>query len=386
MPWLFRLLLPVLALLVACPPLGERVGRLIEPPAPTRGFAPARMARAEARLAALPRFHALLVARDGQVFAARRFRGPPIDASVNVKSASKSVLSALVGIAIGKGVLAGLDQPVALWLEPDFPENPDPRLYEITVGDLLSMRSGLERTSGEAYGGWVASANWVRDALARPMTGDPGGRMRYSTGNTHLLSAVLTRAAGRSTYALARDWLADPLGIDLPPWPRDPQGLYFGGNDMRLSPRAMLRFGELYRMGGMDAGRRILPEGWVETSWRPLGFSAWSGHGYGYGWFAGSLGGHAVHFAWGYGGQMIYVVPKLRLTIVMTSDAAPHPRAESHISTLHAVVAEEIVPAAVEGAPPEDEVQRAGSADSASSTADGVSSSGSSSGVSRPGT
>ncbi len=385
MPWLFRVLLPILALLVACPPLTEQVGRMVAPPEPTRGFDPARLARAEARLEKLPRFHALIVARDGQIFSARRFRGPSLETPVNVKSASKSVLSALVGIAIERGVLDGLDQPVAPYLKRDFPADPDPRLYDLTVGHLLSMRSGLERTSGTAYGAWVASPNWVRDVLARPMTGDPGGRMLYSTGNTHLLSAVLTRASGRSTYDLAREWLAQPLGIALPPWPRDPQGIYFGGNDMLLSPLAMLRFGELYRMDGMFEGRRVLPEGWVDRTWRPLGFAAWSGHGYGYGWFAGSLGGHAAHFAWGYGGQMIYVVPKLRLTVVMTSDPAPHPRTESHIAALHAVMSEEIVPAAVKGAPPEDEVQRAGSAASASSTAPGVSSSGSSSGAAAPG-
>ena len=66
-------------------------------------------------------------------------------------------------------------------------------------------------------------------------------------GSSHLLSAVLTRASGRSTHALAREWLGEPLGIEIPPWPRDPQGIFFGGNDMLMSPRALLRFGELYR-------------------------------------------------------------------------------------------------------------------------------------------
>ena len=77
--------------------------------------------------------------------------------------------------------------------------------------------------------------------------------MLYSTGSSHLLSAVLTRASGRSTHDLAREWLAEPLGIELPPWPRDPQGIYFGGNDMLMSPRALLRFGELYGIVGLEA-------------------------------------------------------------------------------------------------------------------------------------
>ncbi|HEY0027368.1 MAG TPA: serine hydrolase [Allosphingosinicella sp.] len=144
-----------------------------------------------------------------------------------------------------------------------------------------------------------------------------------------MTSAVLTRASGRSTHDLARKWLAKPLGIELPPWQRDPQGIYFGGNDMLMSPRALLRFGELYRGDGVLEGRRILPEGWVAQSWRPRTTSPWSGNPYGYGWFSQQAGEHDVHFAWGYGGQMLFIVPDLELTVVMISDPSPHARAES---------------------------------------------------------
>lgn len=379
MPWLFRVLLPVLALLVGCPPVAERAGRLFLPPPPTHGLAPELIADAVGRARALPRLYSLVVAREGEILVAERFGGPPLTQPVNIKSASKSVLSAVVGIAIGRGVLSGVDQPIAPILSGDLPENPDPRLAEITVGDLLSMRSGLERTSGASYGAWVASANWVRDVLSRPMTGDPGGSMTYSTGNSHLLSAVLTRVSGRSTHALAEEWLARPLGVDLPPWPRDPQGIFFGGNDMRMSPLALVRFGELYRNDGMVGATRVLPEGWVAASWKPQGISGWSGYGYGYGWFSRRVRGFAVHFAWGYGGQMVFVVPDLALTVVMTSDAAPHPRGESHVADLHALLADDIIPAAVKGAPPEPDTQaqREGKAARASSTMPGVRSSGS---------
>jgi CubicO group peptidase (beta-lactamase class C family) len=176
--------------------------------------------------------------------------------------------------------------------------------------------------------------------------------MLYSTGSSHLLSAVLTRASGNSTYELAQDWLAEPLDITIPPWARDPQGIYFGGNDMLMSPRALLRFGELYRNAGMMDGRRILPEGWVEESWRPRTRSPWSGNDYGYGWFSINAGGHPVHFAWGYGGQMLFIVPDLELTVVMISNSAPHPRAESHLPMLHALLADGIIPAAERGASP----------------------------------
>ena len=297
----------------------------------------------------LPRLRSLLVLRDGETLAERRFNGgPPLDQPVNIKSASKSVMSALVGIAIARGVLTGVEQPVVSVLGRDAPANPDPRLARVTVGNLLSMQAGLERTSGEYYGRWVSSPNWVRAALSRPFVDEPGGGMLYSTGNTHLLSAMLTRASGRSTLQLAREWLGEPLGIAIPAWSTDPQGIYFGGNQMRLSPRAMARFGELYRLGGVIDGKRVLPSHWIEQSWTPRAVSPWSGGRYGYGWFIGEAAGHPVRFAWGYGGQMIYVVPDLRLTVVMTSDPNGA-RDNGHIGALHGLLADGIVPAAERG-------------------------------------
>lgn len=314
----------------------------------TRGLDPVRMQAAVQRARGLPRLRALLVARHGDTLAEHRLAGPALDTPVNIKSASKSVLSALAGIAIGRGVLTGVDQKIAPVLRADLPPNGDPRLAEIDVADLLTMRAGLGRTSGANYGAWVASPNWVRYALARPFDDDPGGRMLYSTGSSHLMSAVLTRASGRSTHDLATDWLARPLGVTLPPWPRDAQGVYFGGNDMLMSPRALLAFGELYRQNGVIDGRRILPAGWVEQSWTPRTISPFNGHGYGYGWFAKRVGDHDVRFAWGYGGQMLFVVPDLALSVVMISDPSPQERGD-HLDQLHALLDEAIIPAAEQG-------------------------------------
>jgi CubicO group peptidase (beta-lactamase class C family) len=318
-------------------------------PVETRGLDGAILADTVAQARRLPRIRSLLIRRDGQVLVEERFNGgPPLDRPVNIKSASKSVLSALVGIAIAKGVLTGVDQRVVSVLGNEAPPKADPRLARLTVEDLLTMRAGLERTSGENYGRWVSSRNWVRFALARPFVEQPGGAMLYSTGNTHLLSAMLTRASGRDTHALMRDWLARPLGITIPPWSRDPQGIYFGGNDMLMSPRSLARFGELYRLGGVIDGRRIIPARWIEESWTPRTVSPWSGGQYGYGWFVGTSRGHPLRFAWGYGGQMLFVVPDLKLTVVMTSDPGGA-RDNGHIAALHALLDDGIVPAAKRG-------------------------------------
>ena len=170
--------------------------------------------------------------------------------------------------------------------------------------------------------------------------------MLYSTGNTHILSAILTRVSGRSTRELFREWLADPLGIRLGAWDRDPQGIYLGGNNMALSPYGLLRFGELYRKNGVADGRHIVPASWIEASWTPRTRSVHSGEAYGLGWFITSMRGHDVRYAWGFGGQMLYVVPDLGLTVVMTSDIDTPSGRTGYVDELHRLIAEQIIPAA----------------------------------------
>jgi len=304
-----------------------------------------RLDEAVERARGLSNLHALIVAHDGEVVAEHAFRGPAADRPVNIKSASKTVMSALVGIAIDKGVLEGVGQPIASVLGPAIPKDADERVGEITVGHLLSMQAGLERTSGRNYGAWISSGNWVQFVLSRPMADEPGGRMLYSTGSTHLLSAMLTRAAKRSAHELAREWLGEPLGIQIPPWTRDPQGIFLGGNEMALSPRALLRIGEMYRQGGTVDGKRILPESWIRESWTPRTASPFTGDAYGYGWFIKNVRGHPVYYGWGYGGQMLYVVPSLALTVVMTSDPTQPSRQDGYRDQLHALLADGIIPA-----------------------------------------
>lgn len=315
--------------------------------APSAQADPERIERAFASAQKLPRLHALIIAKDGRTLAARAFRGPGLDRPANVKSVSKSVVSALIGAAIERGVLTGIDARVAELLPLDLPRAADPRLFKLTVGHLLSMQAGQERVTNQNYGRWVTSPNWVRFSLASRFVAEPGGPMLYSTGNTHLLSAILTRAAGRNTYLLVRDWLARPLGISIPPWDRDPQGIYFGGNNMVISPRALLRFGEMYRRGGIVEGRRVISEDWIRRSWTPLTRSPYSGDAYGYGWFITTLDGAAAYYARGYGGQYVYVLPERAITLVITSDPMIHVRVDGYGSALRSL-AEELVSAAAQ--------------------------------------
>ncbi len=287
----------------------------------------------------LEHLKSVMVAVDGVTVAARAYRGNDIDAPTNIKSASKSVISALVGMAIERGLLRGTDQKIADILTTELPEDPDPRLRQVTIGHLLSMQAGLERTSGANYGSWIASRNWVRNALARRFVDEPGGAMLYSTGSTHLLSAILTKVSARSTLDLARDWFAPLEQFHIASWQRDRQGIPLGGNQMAMTTRSLLAFGELYRAGGRAPdGTRLLSQDWIAASWQPRTTSRWTGDGYGYGWFIREMGGQTVYFGWGYGGQMIYVVPGLALTVAITSDENPSAR-NGYRDALHALMA-----------------------------------------------
>lgn len=290
--------------------------------------------------ASLPALRTVIVARDGRILAERGYHGGSPTSPTNIKSASKVIVSTLVGIAIERGLLQGTDQPIAPLLAAELPPDPDPRLARVTIGHLLSMQAGLAPTSGPRYGAWVASGNWVRSALAQPFVDEPGGGMLYSTGSTHLLSAILARASGRSTLALARDWLGEVEGFAITAWERDPQGIHLGGNQMAMAPRSLLAFGELHRRHGRNAaGRQVVPARWVAESWRPRTRSVWSGDGYGYGWFARRIGGYDVRYAWGYGGQMLYIVPTLDLTVVMTSSSDAASAGSGHRDALHDLLA-----------------------------------------------
>ncbi len=291
--------------------------------------------------AALQPLKVVLVSRDGRTVARRAYNGQRLDGATNIKSASKSIISALVGIAIDRRVLDGVEQPVAPILKADLPGRPDPRLQNVTIGNLLSMQAGLSRMSGPNYGRWVSSRNWVRFALSEPFDGEPGGDMLYSTASTHLLSAVLTRRTGQSTLSLAREWLGPIKDFDISSWERDPQGIYLGGNQMAMTAGSLLAFGEVYRNGGRTAdGRQVIPADWIAQSWTQRTTSRFSGDGYGYGWFLRQIGGEDVKFGWGYGGQMIYIVPSLGLTVAMTSrDTGPSARS-GYRDALHGLLAD----------------------------------------------
>ncbi|MGO3739200.1 MAG: serine hydrolase domain-containing protein [Marinomonas foliarum] len=290
-----------------------------------------------------PNIKTIHIAYKGDVVWAKAYNKANLDAVANIKSASKSLMSAVVGMAIERDVIHGVDQAIAPIFDDSLPKDPDPRLKKITVSHLLSMQAGLERTSGRYYGRWVASDNWVQTVLSRPFIDEVGGDMQYSTGNTHLLSAIIMRQSGENTYQLANKWFKG-TGVWVQSWEADPQGVPMGGNQVGMTPASLLAFGELYRRGGVtEKGKRILSKKWIEESWQPRTESRFHRGLYGYGWFIQTFANVQGYYGWGYGGQMIYVFPTLDLTIAITSDEYLPSGKTGYRDLLHDMVSQDIV-------------------------------------------
>ncbi len=263
-----------------------------------------------------------MVAVGEEVLAERAAPGADVDRPTNIKSASKSLVGALAGIAIDEGLLLGVDQPLAEALPAGVVAAAPEVARRLRVEHLLTMTAGLTSTSFENYGAWVASDNWLRSALAREAVAPAGERFIYSTGNTHLLGAAIAEAAGLPLPEYADRVLFGPLGITAS-WDRDPQGHAFAGNNLGMSTRDLLRFGQLMAAGGVWQGRQLVPRQWIEASTRRQSEGLPERYGaYGYLWWLPE-GDPRLWLAAGYGSQLLVVAPESRVVAAVTATLEP---------------------------------------------------------------
>ncbi len=272
----------------------------------------------------------------------------PVDAMHVIHSCTKSIVSALIGIAIAQGHIESVDIPIVEFLG-DRVGQPKERVRALTVEHLLTMQTGLRSQDSYLYQ-WrglfetMNTADWTRHVLQLPLDVEPGTRFDYSNLSSYLLSAILTAATGMDTLSFARQYLFAPLGIEAVRWERGPQGIYIGWARMWLKPHDMAKIGLLFLQQGRWENRQVLPAHWVSESTRARSFPkryrhvlaqngqvdyrATIGHwlfanlarpfadGYGYQWWLDKGGMYA---AIGVGGQYIVVVPQRSLVVVFTS-------------------------------------------------------------------
>jgi CubicO group peptidase (beta-lactamase class C family) len=317
-----------------------------ESTAAAQGLDSELLARADRAIEAeYPNIYSLLVVRHGYLVFEKYYRGHNRFDEYNIKSITKSITSALIGIALEQRYLSSLDQRVVEYL-PEYAARPiDQRKQAITLRHLLTMTSGFAWTEDD-IDAWVSSPNWVRYAMNRPLAHNPGETFTYDTASSHLVSAVLSKATTLSEFQFADEQLFGPLGISARVWPADPQGYTFGGSELHLTSRDLAKFGYLYLNNGYWDGKQVVPATWVTGSTTEhhskVGF--FGDEGYGYLWWVTKDQGHAAFFALGYGAQYVYVVPDLDLVVVITANTAIAPKA---IKDAGPLIRSFIIPAAI---------------------------------------
>ncbi len=258
----------------------------------------------------------------------------------HVASVTKSVLSALIGIAIYHGFIHSVDQKVLDFFPEYQPADDQPQKYEISLRHLLTMtvpypfeawREPLDQLSMQP--------DWIKYTLDRLGQNGRIGDFKYSTAGAHLLSGILTRCTGMNARAFANQYLFEPIGMRAIPnykmeafgfeelfgskirgWVEDPQGNSTGGWGLTLTARDMARFGFLYLNEGLWQDKRILPQTWVSQS------TTLNANHYGYLWWLGQENGLPLYMALGDGGNAIICIPGKDLLVAITSAFMPNPR------------------------------------------------------------
>ncbi len=283
----------------------------------------------------LPLTHSVLVAREGKLVVEEYFYGFDRETWHDMRSASKTITSTLIGLAIQEGRVDDVSA-TALSFFPRYRryENWDPRKARITVRDLLTMSSGLDANDSDprsvasegAYQSQTQRPDWIKLALDSPMIDDPGSQPLYGGANPLILGGILAQALDEPVEWFAHRTLFGPLGIEHYKFQLDPTGVVYMGGGVYMRPRDMAKYGQLYLDGGVWQGERILSAEWVRESWGRYGRLApldRNGHQYGYLWWHHryEIGDRTIETveARGNGGQYIFVVPALDLVVVITA-------------------------------------------------------------------
>lgn len=308
-----------------------------------------RLAALTAAMRAWPELgvHAILIERSGRLVYEEYFDGfderwgEPLgrvamtrDTKHDLRSVTKSVISALTGIAVGSGAIRSLDQPMVEWF-PEYPELNTAERRRLTLGHVLAMTTGLEWNEEVPYNDprndeirMTRDSQPLHYALSRRFAHEPGEEFTYNGGLTHVMGAVIERATKSSLEDYSRTRLFEPLGITDVEWMGDLAGMPAAASGLRLRPRDLAKFGSLYLHGGQWNGKQVIPADWVQLStrrhfrFRPrTGPDAGGEFGYSYFWwyncYPTSNGLIEARTAVGNGQQRIFVLPGLDMVVTI---------------------------------------------------------------------
>ncbi|GLH82332.1 hypothetical protein SSBR45G_72410 [Bradyrhizobium sp. SSBR45G] len=302
------------------------------------------------------RFDSLLITRHGRIVLDASYAPYHADELHIINSATKAVVATLIAMLQKDGVLDSLDHPVLDLFGDRKIDNVDARKQAITVQHLLNMTSGLDWDEGYMGGTETSmfemgrSPDWVQYVLDRPMAHAPGETFYYNSGNSHLLSAIVTKLTGKSADDFASERLFAPLGITEHAWFKDSKGISSGGFGLALRPRDMARIGYLYLRGGRWGEQQLLPPSWIEAvNHATTSMKAPFDPGLNYANQFWALPDRSVVMAVGYHCQIIMVLPAADIVAVTTArDFCPFRKLANDI--LATVKSSDALPAAPEAA------------------------------------
>ena len=294
------------------------------------GLDPMLVARMYYNASKLDTIYSLLVVKNGRLVAEKYFNAGSINEMGKRASVTKSYTSALVGIALDKGYISSVDQKMVDFFPDEADRITDPRKKEITIQNMLEMRSGYPSEEHNAAAWEIMWSGDYLDAIADlPLSADPGTRFQYSNLTAHWTGIIAARASGMDLMTLGNEYLFGPLGVTPgEDWLRDVDGYYIGGGDIIFSARDMAKFGLLYLNGGEYDGKQIVPAAWVHDSLQTYtanefdvtSIGRFKNMGYGYMWWSAKVGDRYVSFAWGHGGQLIVLDHVNDMVVVTTAD------------------------------------------------------------------
>jgi len=247
-----------------------------------------------------------------------------------MQSVTKSVVSTVIGIAVGRGDFPDLDTPVLKYFESGSVDNVDDKKRQMTIRHLLTMTTGLEWNEDYPYSDprntaatMQVSPDWVQFTIDLPMSTEPGKSFQYNSGATLILGHLFSKATGMDLEEYAVRYLFKPLGIDNFYWKRTPFGLIDTQEGLYVSSRDIAKIAYLYLKQGMWEDKSIIPGAWVDASITPF-VSVTDNRSveYGYSWWLLNYeykGQARRAFAGiGFGGQYPIVIPELDMVIVFT--------------------------------------------------------------------
>ncbi len=306
-----------------------------------------------------PYIHGLLLAHRGKLVLEEYFHGHHREMTHDSRSAGKTLTSALLGIAIRKGTLASLDQPIySLFGGVEAFANPDPRKERMSIRHLVTMTSGFDCDDGDydspgnedRMQSQDEQPDWRRYALDLPMAREPGKEGVYCTAGINLIGGVLRQASGISLLRFFQEEFAEPMEISYYQINLSPSYRGYMGGGIRLRPRDFLKLGQLYLDGGVWRGQRIVSKDWVRESAGPHA-SVNESDDYGFAWWRRSyeVGGRTIetYYASGNGGQLLFVVPELDLAVLIQAGNYSDPRTRNEFRDRY--MQESILPAALAG-------------------------------------